>query len=128
MDNIMVRIFLQNLATALPLLLVWLVGIVLAFIHWKKSPQNSLFTILGIVVLTFDVLLELTWNFFGVRWVNTNPDILRMARTLNIVIPLTFNLLKAGGWIFILLAIFVKPKKKPVLEKPEMVIEGEQVS
>ena len=35
-----------------------------------------------------------------------------MARTLMIVIPLAISLVKAGGWVCILLAIFSQPKKK----------------
>ena len=112
MPNFMLRLALQALATAIPLFIIWIVGLVLAIIRWKKDPKKAIFTLLAILLIGLVLLLEIAWNIFGVRWVNTNPNVIRMARTLFIAIPLAINLLRAGSWVLILLAIFSRPKQK----------------
>ena len=91
---------------------MWVVGLVVAIIRLKKNPKSGIFTLLGIPIIGLAFLQELAWNIFGIRWINTNPQAWRMARTLMIVIPLAISLVKAGGWVCILLAIFSQPKKK----------------
>ncbi len=111
MSNFTLRFALQALLSALPLFIVWIIGLVVAIIRWKKEPKKAIFTLLAILIIGFVLLLEIAWNIFGIRWINTRGAGMRMARTLVIAAPLTINLLRAGGWIFILLAIFSQPKK-----------------
>lgn len=106
------QVILQGLLAALPLFIIWIVGLVVAIIQLKKNPKSGIFTLLGIPVIGLAFLLDFTWNTFGLRWINTSPEVWRMARTLLIVIPLAINLIRAGGWVLILLAIFSQPKKK----------------
>jgi len=117
MPGFMLNLALQALASAIPLFIIWIVGLVLAIIRWKKDPKKAVFTLLAILIIGFVLLLEIAWNIFGVRWVNTNPSVIRMARTLFIVIPLAINLLRATSWVFILLAIFSQPKQIPEPEE-----------
>jgi amino acid transporter len=111
MPNFITRMVLQALISALPLFIVWIIGLVVAIIRWKKDPKKAVFTLLAILIVGFVLLLEIAWSIFGIRWMNTSRTGIRMARTLVIVVPLTINLLRAGGWILILLAIFSQPKK-----------------
>jgi amino acid transporter len=113
MPDFTIRMLSQALISALPLLIVWIIAFVVAIIRWKKDPKKAVFTLLAILIIGFVLLLEIIWNIFGIRWMNTSRTGIRMARTLVIVVPLTINLLRAGGWIFILLAIFSQPKKSP---------------
>lgn len=111
MPTFMLRITLQALAVAIPLFLIWIIGVIVAIARWKQDPRKAILTLLGIFLIAFVFLLEITWNTFGIRWINTNPSVFRLGRTLVIAIPLLLNLLKAGGWILILLAVFSKTKK-----------------
>ena len=111
MTNLPLSFVLRALASALPLFIIWIIGIVIAFIRWKKDPKKAIFTLLAILLIGFVLLLEIGWSIFGIRWINTNRTGMQMARTLVIVVPLTINLLRTGGWVFILLAIFSKPKQ-----------------
>jgi len=111
MPPFITRMVLQALISALPLFIVWIIGLIVAIIRWKKSPKKAIFTLLAILIIGFALLLEITWSIFGIRWINTSRTGMQMGRTLVIVVPLTINLLRAGGWIFILLAIFSQPKK-----------------
>ena len=115
MSGYITQVILQSLATALPLLIVWIVGLVLAVVRLKNDTKSGIFTLLGIPIIGLAFLLELAWNIFGIRWINTNPRAWQMARTLMIVAPLIISLIRAGGWACILLAIFSRPKKQPEL-------------
>jgi hypothetical protein len=43
--------FLVANLTQLPVYLVWLVGVILALVSWKKHPSVSLVTLIGFVIL-----------------------------------------------------------------------------
>lgn len=118
MPDFTIRMLSQALVSALPLLIVWIIGLVVAIIRWKNAPKKAVFTVLAILIIGFVLLLEIAWSIFGIRWINTSRTGIRLARTLVIVVPLTINLLRTAGWIFILLAIFSKPKKEST-EKAE---------
>ena len=113
MSNYLIRIVLQNLGTALPLFIVWLVGIVMAIVHWKKSPRKSIFSIIACVLLSIGLIFEIVWNTYGIHWLQTNRTGIGLARPLSIFIPLFFNSLSTVAFIFFLLAIFGKSKVEP---------------
>lgn len=110
MPDYILRNALQNLLTAMPLFIVWVVGIVIAIVQWKKSPRKSIISIIAFLLLLFGFLFELAFNTFGIQWLNTSRAAFGYARTLSIIIPLFFNLLRTTAWVFILLAIFGKTK------------------
>ena len=112
MPDYLIRIALQNLAVALPLFIVWIVGIVMAIVHWKKSPRKSIFSIIACVLLPIGLILEIAWNVYGIHWLQTSRSGFRFARPLSIIIPLFFTLLRTTAWVFVLLAIFGKSKTK----------------
>ena len=44
----------RNLMISLPVLLVWLAGLVFCIINWRKAPRAGLFALIGLVVLFCD--------------------------------------------------------------------------
>jgi hypothetical protein len=42
---------LTVLAVSIPIYIVWLVGLILAIVNWKKMPKASLLTVIAIVIL-----------------------------------------------------------------------------
>lgn len=59
MPSYVTQIILQSLATALPLFIVWVVGLVVAIIRLKKNPKSGIFTLLGIPIIGLAFLQEL---------------------------------------------------------------------
>lgn len=44
----------RNFLVSLPVFLVWLGGLILCIIKWRKAPRASLFALIGLVILFFD--------------------------------------------------------------------------
>ncbi len=110
---IFMRTFLPNLALQLPVLLVLGVGIVLAVIRWKKAPRTSLLTLIGMIIIGIVTLLSVFVNSFLYYFLYDQFDMdYRTIDTIFKVLGGIFNLLMAGGWVLVLLAIFGKRKSK----------------
>ena len=82
------------LLTQLPVYLVWLVGIILALVGWKKHPSVSLVALIALVLLfclafatqLFTVRHGVGWGQVGVAFIEA--------------------LIRAGAWGLVLAAIF----------------------
>ena len=103
---------LTQLATTLPLLIAWLVGIIIAIVHWKKNPRTSLLTLIALVILGGVHILSVTFNtsFYYIASMNGMNGM--TVRTIQIVVQVLFSLVNAGGWVMLLVALFGKSKKK----------------
>ena len=103
---------LTQLATSLPLLIVWLVGIILAILRWKKNPRTSLLTLIALVILGGVHILSVIFgtSFFYIASMNGMKG--QLVRTIQTVAQILFSLGDAVGWVLLLLALFGKPKKK----------------
>jgi hypothetical protein len=105
---------LTPLLFRLPLFLLWLVGMVLAVIRWKRHSRTSLATIAGCLVLSGSSLLqtilpplfpELMKQALETRWlVDVYFIVMRILPFVDLV-----------GWIFVLAAIF--GERKPALQQ-----------
>lgn len=94
----------------LPLFLLWLVGMVIAVIRWKKHSRTSLMTIIGCVVLTISSFLQtiipsifpvLAEQSFDNRWlIDVYFLVMRILPFADLI-----------GWIFVLIAIFGERKQ-----------------
>ncbi len=91
--------------SALPTLLVWIIGIFIAVTSWSKHPKRSLLTtgaLLGFIVLS-------VLNVFLVRWLP-----MAFAQTVNAtrlgaiftVLNLGTSVITAGLWGIVLFVIF----------------------
>jgi len=110
---IFMRTFLPNLALQLPVLLVLGVGIVMAIVRWKKAPRASLLTLIGMVIISFVTVLSVVVNSFLYYFLNNQFDMgYRTIDTIFKVLGGIFNLLTAGGWVLVLIAIFGKKKSE----------------
>lgn len=95
-----------NLLPTLPILLVWLVGIILAIVNWGKYPRVSLVALIGLgllLLLTFTgTAISALLPFLMQRPGTSAPGIANIWGIFNIVL----GLLRAGAWVLILVAIF----------------------
>jgi membrane protein YdbS with pleckstrin-like domain len=77
-----------------PVYLVWLVGVILAFVGWKKHPSVSLVALIAFVVLfILSLVAQLITVHHGVNWSQTG---------------ITFfeSLIRAGAFGLVVAAIF----------------------
>jgi len=109
--------FLPNLAFHLPLLIALVVGFVMAIIRWKKHPRASLLTVIATAVASLVVLFSVITNSFlyFLCYEVFGMDFTAVG-IISSVLSALFNLLMAGSWVLVLIAIFSKNKQK---EEPE---------
>jgi len=88
------RGLLAAILTQLPVYLVWLVGVILALVGWKKHPSVSLVALIGFVILVLLALFtQITTVRHGVNWSQAGIAFLEA-------------LIRAGAWGLVLAAIF----------------------
>lgn len=95
-----------NILAQLPLYLTWLAGIVLAIVTWRKHPQVSLFTLIGLVVVFLNAGFGLFFNMIMVpRLMEGGRSVTSISGVLTIVHAVQ-TLISAVGFGFVLAAIF----------------------
>jgi hypothetical protein len=69
--------FVGMLVSQLPYYLVWLVGLILAFVNWSRYPRPALLTTLAVVMMFLaSVVYSYLWSeSITRRWADGNPDI-----------------------------------------------------
>lgn len=115
--QIFLNTFLPNLAFHLPLLIALVVGLVMAIIRWKKHPRASLLTVIATAIASLVVLFSVITNSFLYFLCYELFDMDFMAFSIiSKVLSALFNLLMAGSWVLVLIAIFSKNKPKEKTE------------
>jgi hypothetical protein len=88
-SGLFIAIFTQT-----PVYLVWLIGIVLALVNWKKHSSVSLVALIAFVVLfLLAFVTQLITPHHGVNWTQTG-------------IAFFEALIRAGAWGLVLAAVF----------------------
>jgi hypothetical protein len=90
----------------IPIVLVWLIGIILAIVFWNQHPRVSLLSLIALIGL---MILTLVGTFLNV-WLPMNLDksgwtVTQMGIRLGIF-GFISSLLSAGFWGLLLAAIF----------------------
>ena len=104
---------LAVLFVQLPLLLVWLTGMVLAIIFWKRHPRVSLLALIGLAglfiatVLGSLITLWLPWLYDQTGFAGGME---KFALLMNIK-TIAGSLISAGLWVLVIAAIFGWRKK-----------------
>ncbi len=96
----------RNFLASLPVFLVWLAGLILCIIRWRKAPRASLFALIGLVILFF----ERFFNFVGSALIVSNyrgisPNSIGWAY---FILAFFSSLLSAAGFALLILAIWVQ--------------------
>lgn len=103
--------YIPTLAFQLPVLIVFLVGIVLAIVRWKKHPKVSLLVVVALVLFGFTTLAN--WASSPMIYVLSDQfgydtETIGIVLTATSVLSTLINLL---CWIFIVLAVYGWRKK-----------------
>lgn len=91
----------------LPLYIVWIVGMILALVFWRKHPRVSLLALLGFALL---LAVSLVGTFFSAYWPislrNQGMTGVEIGRIIGIA-NLAVGVAGAGAWVLIVIALFV---------------------
>lgn len=96
----------------LPTLLVWLVGLVLALVYWKRHPHASGRLVTGLVILAIVALLGTAQNA-AMPWLAQRYGASSIALVSG-VSGIVRGVIAAVGWAFMVSAVFGdRPKTAP---------------
>ena len=101
---------LTSLLTNLPLLIIWIVGIVIAIVRWKKSPRRSLLALIAFVIMMGIHIVSVIFGNSFYLLASVNGMNYRMVSTISVIVNVFFSLVNTAGWVLVLLAIFGKSK------------------
>jgi hypothetical protein len=112
MLNSGIIVILTNLAVHIPIYLVWLAGIVLSLLTWRRNPRPSLYAILGIVCLFVSDMISLYMTTALIR-----PGLDRTSyghiATLMTIESVVMAIMRAISWGLLVAAIFVGRNRQP---------------
>jgi hypothetical protein len=96
----------RQLIAQSPILLVYCVGILVALIMWKRYPKASICTVIGFLLLLItEVAMVLVQNYLIGQVYERHWSVLDLRNAITIT-SVTNNLIRAGGYILILAAIY----------------------
>lgn len=109
--------FLANLASQLPTLLAFLVGLIIAIVTRKRHPKASLFALIAFIVLILTIILEtLTNTLLPMMHESYGMFDFKVYHAAFTVLNVLWALLRTGAYGLIIAAIFGSRTKKEVEE------------
>ena len=89
----------------LPVLIVMVIGVIIAFARWKRHPKISLLTLLALGGQVILFVINITLNLYAGRvlFSTWTSDQISTFYTVKYIIS---SLIEAGLWVLVLLAIF----------------------
>jgi hypothetical protein len=105
MQKELIMVAVSNIATHSPIYLVWLAGIVMAILTWKRNPRPSLFAILAIAFMFVLDLVGIFMVMLPLRLTQQGYSMTRISMLVTFV-SVALAILRAGGWVLLLAAIF----------------------
>jgi hypothetical protein len=106
----------QQLAYAVPVLVVYLLGLILAVIFIKKYPGPAILTLIGIVILTATIFgISFTQAYLNEVRITSGWPFEKYSQTMSLV-SLTGSIMRALGSALLVAAIFVGRKSKTIIQ------------
>ena len=100
MDTISIILLKSFLLDQIPVFVVWLAGIVLALVRWKRHPKVSLLTIIAFVIFFAEMLFVFYLDVWKLQTLSANLEF------VSTVINIIESLMTAAAWGLLLVAIF----------------------
>ena len=105
--------FLSMNGTRLPLVLVYIVGIVFASATWRRHPRASLLSLIAFVIFLVDALLSGAFTWLVLRGgLFEGGNFEQRGMILNVGNGF-FTLLNVVAWILLLIALFGRRPQEP---------------
>ncbi len=97
---------LSVLLVQAPVILVWLVGLVLSVVFWRRHPRVSLITMIAILgLLTTSILGSLLGMWLPLTFNRSGMPMSQIGMLMG-VISIASSLLSAVFWVLLVIAIF----------------------
>ncbi len=100
--------YLIGYGAYLPVVVIWIVGIILSLIRWKRHPRISMLALLGLagfmIMFVFNLVINIwaSHTFYG----NENAWTASQIETFYNVKGVITALIEAGFWVMLIYAIF----------------------
>ncbi len=105
-----VRVFFTQLAFYIPLMIVWLIGLILAIVTWKQHPKASLLALRAFVIFLINILLS-TANSLLPLYLHNNANMSSASiSTISMIAGIVIQIISVAAWILIIVAIFSRRK------------------
>jgi hypothetical protein len=91
-----------------PLILIWLVGIIVAIVTWRKHPPVSILTILALLLFLFNVVAGETFIQQVIFQFHARGLPARMVTTLLTLTAVLRTVISITAWVMILAAVFIR--------------------
>lgn len=98
--------FFSSIATQFPVILVWIIGIILAVVYWKRAPRPAGYTLIALSIFIVTALLGVAINSNLVLGLHARGIPIRQLSLLVGGLNILISLVRAFGWGLILAAIF----------------------
>lgn len=86
---------------------VWIIGLVLAIVRWRKSPRKSILVLIGLSIMLLGGLTDIIQYYITVN-MSTSMGLVRFLR----IFPLVGTFFDLVGWALCIIAIFIEDKKE----------------
>ena len=106
---------LITLTTLMPVVIVWLIGVILAISRWRSHPQVSLFVIIAFVVMMGAAVVSRVTAMWAPMMMRERGWSMSEVGTIITSINIAYALINATAWALVLCAIFgwrAHPKKE----------------
>lgn len=107
-------VLIQQLAYSVPVILVYLVGLVLAVIFIKKYPVPAILTLLAMIILLSNIFGVTFAQVYLVRSRMGSGGSMASYNTMTSMVSIIGSVMRALGSALLLAAVFVGRKSQPV--------------
>jgi lipoprotein signal peptidase len=86
---------------------VWVIGLILAIVRWRKSPRKSILVLIGLSIMLLGGITDILQNYI-------TANIHHMMNYIGLVhiFSIAGVLLDTLGWVLCIIAIFMEDKKE----------------
>ncbi len=110
--------FLVDMAARLPLIIVWIVGIVFAILRWRRHPRASLLILIGLVLFILGAFVfSLLHHMLFYHLIMDDASSERIQQTL-FPVQITGAVVHMAGWILVLIGAFSAAAAPGAVERP----------
>lgn len=86
---------------------VWVIGLILAIVRWRKSPRKSILVLIGLSIMVLGGLTDIAQNF-----IYSNISDMMNYISLIQVFSIAGVFFDTLGWVLCIIAIFIPDKKE----------------
>ncbi len=103
----------------LPVVIVWVVGIIVALVTWRKHPRASMLTLIAMLIFILAWIIDLVVNVFLPMGLHASFGMpFQNIGTVVTIAEALISLFEVIGWGLLLVAVFWRRLEPPVAPVP----------